>query len=885
MSIVKIIKYNPSIEGDIEEDIMFSGLANTIHNHSKAIVLAWIIVLVASLYFVPQSGDVLIYDMTEMSGSTTESSQGSQIMSEYFTNSLDLSDIVVITYDNETELASAMAIYPAFATLVNEKYRDTLTVSSYGNYSKNNDGTGIYLLAIANNDSSFNINDATGDLRGLLAEAKNSVGAQNDIYLTGSAAIGYDTEKSSMEDVSKVDPLSIALIFILLGLFFYALVTALVPPVVVGMAYAIVLMLMYFIGTVLDIFYITQVIMLVAMLGAGCDYALFIITRYKDERRKGLSHDDALKEAVVWGGEAVFTSGISVIIGFAALALCDFSMVQTMGIILALGIAMTLFAALTFIPALLHIIGDKVFWPSNIQKYQENDVRSRSDKKGFHGHLTSFSRRYFGWLAAFTEKRAKAIAVVLVLVAVPSIYAYTQTDDSADMISVMPDSESVDGLNAIMEQTDGGMIMPTYVVLDLQQSIGTVGSIEVLGQTVPYIVWNEAGLNIDTTTGAITGAVPAMMGLSNTISAKHSDIVGTVSGTNSWQVIYAQAAQLVPGAGPKIINPVILNMMPAAVQQPITMILAAASGQDPSNPDLTNLTADPNSPVYVTPDYKVITVANVIDGILNYGTGIIDGTASHVAMMVITSQEPMSEDTMAFINELKEEFHGENGYDTVYSMVWSASYITGSAASMNDISKIVDEQFSKIRIVVAILLIILLFVVLGSYLTPIRAILTIILSVIITVAITDIVFNQILDTPVLFLVPIVLFVLLLGLGMDYEIFLTTKIRENKSKGMDNHKAISEAIRETGPVISLCALIMGGTFLTLVLAGSSMLKEFGFALGFGILIDGLLMVGFVSPALMHIMGDWSWKGPGFLTRRHGMNPDGTSIDAASEKTEE
>jgi RND superfamily putative drug exporter len=211
--------------------------------------------------------------------------------------------------------------------------------------------------------------------------------------------------------------------------------------------------------------------------------------------------------------------------------------------------------------------------------------------------------------------------------------------------------------------------------------------------------------------------------------------------------------------------------------------------------------------------------------------------------------------------------------------------VTGPAATLNDISEEVEKQFSMIRIVVAVLLIALLFVILGSYLTPVRAILTILFSVIATAALTSIVFDTILGTPVLFLVPIVLFVVLLGLGMDYEIFLTTKIRENRSRGLDNHAAISQAIKDAGPVITLCALVMGGTFLTLTLAGSSMLREFGFALGTGILVDGLLMVGFVSPALMHLMGDWSWKGPGFLTRRHGMNPDGTLVGKPSDEAAE
>ncbi len=850
---------------------MFTGLANTVQKHSKAIIVAWLLVLVASIFFAPQSGDVLIYDMTEMSGSSMESTEGAAIMDEYFTNSLDLSDIIVVSYDNEEQLAKAPLIYTEFSKLVTEKYGDKVSVSNYGNYTKTGDGKGIYLLAIANNDDDYDITHETGNLRSLISEAKTNVEATNQTYLTGGAAISYDTEASSLEDVSKVDPLSIALIFVLLGLFFYALVTALVPPAVVGMAYAIVMMLMFFIGSVLDIFYITQILILVAMLGAGCDYAIFIITRYRDERKKGSSHEEALHEAVVWGGEAVFTSGISVIIGFAALALCDFSMVQTMGLILALGIAVALFAALTFIPSLLNLIGEKIFWPSNIEKYRQNDIRASSEgKKGFHAGMSHISKKYFGWLANVTQRHAVAIVAILIIAAVPTLYEYTQTEDSADMISVMPSSEAVDGLNAIMEQTDGGMIMPTYVVLDLGYSIGTVDSLEFMGQKIPYVVWNEKGLNV-TETG-VTGVVPAVMQISNDLGEKHSDIVGTVSGTNSWLLIYNQVAASIGVDEPTVVNPIALQAMPAAVKDHVIMIIAVASGQDPTNPDLTKLTAAPNDGVMGSP----ITVANFVDGILNYGTGIIDSSASHISMMVITSQQPMSDDTMDFVVDLKDAFHGENGYDNTMKGMWNASYVTGTAATLNDISEEVEEQFSMIRIVVAALLIILLFVILGSYLTPIRAILTIMFSVILSVSLTNVVFVNMLDTPVLFLVPIVLFVVLLGLGMDYEIFLTTKIRENRSKGMDNHEAISQAIREAGPVIMLCALLMGGTFLTLTLAGSSMLQEFGFALGVGILIDGLLMVGFVSPAIMHLMGDWSWKGPAFLTKRHGMNPDGSLI---------
>ncbi len=854
---------------------MFSKMADVIMKHSKAVIALWIVVLVCALPFGLKSGDVLEYDMNNMSGSSTEASEGQAIINENYSNSIDLSEILVISYSTADELTAANQVYAEFSNLMDDEYGSKVTVSNYGSYSKEDKNTsGVLLIAIANNEgSSFDITHQTDEIRGLVKDAKNAVSetypaaADLTTYVTGNDAISYDTENSSMEDVSKVDPLSILLIFVLLGLFFYAVVTAIVPPAVVGMAYGIALAAVYAIGSVMGVYYITQTLILVSMLGAGCDYAIFIITRYRDERRKGHSHEESLKAAVMWGGEAVFTSGISVIIGFAALAICDFTLVRTMGIVLAAGIAIALIAALTFIPALLNLAKDRIFWPSDIGSYQrvEERIAEGSSNLGIRGHLSKGSKRYFAWLSRNTLKHRKAIVAALVVVCIPGLYLYFEADDSADMISVMPDSESVDGLNLIMTQTDGGTIMPTYVVLDLNQSVATVGSFDYMGQTIPYAIWNEYGLSIDTS-GNVTGAVPAIMQMTKAIDEKY-DIVGSISGLNSWQILYSNVYAVTGDV--KTTNALLYDKMPSAVQSYVGMILAIASGQSPVGYDPSNFTATWDTPLMTS----TITVANVIDGILNVSTGILSDDASYVNVMVITTDRPMSADTMTFLGELRSDLHGY--YDETYSAVWSDSYVAGTSASIDDISVNVEGQFDMIKIIVAVLLIVLLFFILGSYLTPIRSIITILLSVFLTVALTHIVFEDLLDTPVLFLIPIVLFVVLLGLGMDYEIFMTTKIRENKIRGMSNDDAICAAIREAGPVISLCALLMGGTFLTLLLAQSSLLKEFGFALGAGILIDGLLMVGYVSPALMHLMGDWSWKGPGFLTRKHGLLPNGKS----------
>ncbi len=838
---------------------MFAKLADFIEKHSKVIIALWIVVLVCSVPFILKSDDVLEYDLTQMSGLNSESTDGLAIINDEYSNSVDLSEILVIKYTSAEEYGKVTTLYNAFKELLNTEYGDDITASYYGQYSKTDvTKTGIAMVAIEAAEG-VNITDKTGEIRDIVSEAKEKAGVDLQTYVTGNSAINYDTEASANADIAKVDPLSIALIFILLGLFFCALVTAIMPPAVVGMAFGVALTGLYGVGCVMGVFYITKVLILVTMLGAGCDYSLFIISRYRDELKHGADHATALKTSVQWAGESVFTSGLSVIIGFGALSICSFSMVRSMGIVLALGIVIALIAALTFTPALINLIGEKVFWPANIDKYNKID---RGEATGIYASVCKLSKRYFAWVARVTRKYAAVVVVVGILIMAPMVYVFATTSESADMISIMPDSESIDGLNAIMEEADGGMIMPTYIVIELNDSIvEKVGvlTIEVGEKTtsLPYLVWNSKGLSWSEEKETFEGAVPTIMGISAMIGEKYGGtddaIVSTVSGVNSWQKLYNDVAS--KGiTDPSAINKILLEKMPSAVKPYLEPLFAI--------PMINNAPCDT---VIGLDGTTPVTIANVIDNILNAQTGILSDNGKYVNMMVITSEKPMSDNTMTFIRDVREDFHGENGYDTTYSTVIANTYVSGTSAVMEDVSNIVEDQFSTIRIVVIVALIVLLFLILGSYLTPIRSMLTIVLSIMTTVGLTHLVFTTVLDIPVLWLVPIVLFVVLLGLGMDYDIFLTTRIRENRLRGMDNHDAIEDAVKKAGPVTSLCSLIMGGTFLTMLLTSSSMLQEFGFALGVGIFIEGLFMVGFIVPALMHLMGDWSWKGPKFLDR--------------------
>ena len=237
-------------------------------------------------------------------------------------------------------------------------------------------------------------------------------------------------------------------------------------------------------------------------------------------------------------------------------------------------------------------------------------------------------------------------------------------------------------------------------------------------------------------------------------------------------------------------------------------------------------------------------------------------------MMIIVGDEPMSQrsmDSVALARDALDRYSDQMGW-------MAGTWVVGTPAILYDISDVVDSEFSWIEVGVMVLIYILLLLVLGSYLTPVRSLATIMMSVVWTLGMLQLVFAHALGAEVVWIVPIVLFVICLGLGMDYDILLTTRIREGKVRGFSNDDAIRDALARSGGIITLCGLIMGGTFLTLLISGSTMLQEIGFALGFAILVDSLLVVPYVVPALMHLMGDWSWKGPRFLRRIHGGESD-------------
>jgi RND superfamily putative drug exporter len=119
--------------------------------------------------------------------------------------------------------------------------------------------------------------------------------------------------------------------------------------------------------------------------------------------------------------------------------------------------------------------------------------------------------------------------------------------------------------------------------------------------------------------------------------------------------------------------------------------------------------------------------------------------------------------------------------------------------------------------------------------------------------------------PIVSFMPMMLFAILFGLSMDYEVFLLSRVREEYLRRLDNDAAVVEGIAATARVITSAALIMISVFAAFVLGDDPIIKMFGLGLATAVLIDATIIRIVLVPATMRLLGDWNWWLPRWLDR--------------------
>jgi len=626
--------------------------------------------------------------------------------------------------------------------------------------------------AYVDDDGTFVLMDYVKVIRdkiaGMNAETDNIVTA----YVTGEAAISEDMRASSEEDMKMIQPVTIFIIIVLMGILFRSVVAQFLPLGAVGMAIGISHALMFAVGTLVSpVNVMVPTLLFAILMGVGTDYAIFIVSRYREERVKGATREQAVHASVTWAGEAIVTSGATVIIAFFAMAISSFPMVQIMGLVLGLGIVVALLLSLTLVPSVLMLFGNRMFWPNTGKRwdrYASNIMEKRRTAK--HG--------YFHRAGSFAVKHAKVILIVALLVSIPSTYLFVAHETSFDFISSMGEPESIEGMNAMTEDFGAGRIMPTQIVIT--------------GDTIIYN--NETGeFNLE--------YLDAVNNVTSDIA--NSPSVQQVNGI-TWpygeQIDYRSLDQL--------------------HEEERNQIVASM---------LQDLSTDRKS----------------------------------VILTVILKEQPMSFDMVHFIPDLRDNLSAVMSSEPLLSN--SEIMVGGATAANYDMSLTTTQQFTTIEIVVVIGIFIVLLLVLGSVLLPAFAVISIAMSITWAYALTYLVFGTLLEIPILWLVPLVLFVILMGIGMDYNVFILTRIREEVHKGKEIKEAVVDAVDWTGGIITALACIMAGAFGSIMLSSNAMLQQFGFALLVAVLLDAMVVRTYIVPAAVTLMGKWAWWAPGPLQR--------------------
>jgi putative drug exporter of the RND superfamily len=200
--------------------------------------------------------------------------------------------------------------------------------------------------------------------------------------------------------------------------------------------------------------------------------------------------------------------------------------------------------------------------------------------------------------------------------------------------------------------------------------------------------------------------------------------------------------------------------------------------------------------------------------------------------------------------------------------------VGGATAAEVDVTKILSDKLPLFIGIVVLLSALLLLVVFRSLVIPVQAALMNLLSIGASLGVVVAIFQWgwlggvfgVEKGPIDAFIPVMLFAIVFGLSMDYEVFLISRIHEEWTKRRDASQAVVSGLATTGRVITAAATIMVCVFLSFVLGDQRALKLFGLSLASAVFLDAFVVRSLLLPSLLEILGRTTWMLPGWLNRR-------------------
>ena len=221
---------------------------------------------------------------------------------------------------------------------------------------------------------------------------------------------------------------------------------------------------------------------------------------------------------------------------------------------------------------------------------------------------------------------------------------------------------------------------------------------------------------------------------------------------------------------------------------------------------------------------------------------------------VITVNLSNSAESLTAINSLRGMEKNINQLPLISGV---AVYFGGETQSTYDSQTFMANLIPEVVLILAAAVYVILFFQLRSAFTPIRLIVTILCSVVFSLAIVFIIFFYTLNLPILDFAPLFVVVTMLGVGIDYDIFFLTRIREEVLNGKTDNEAIVTAIEKVWVTILGLGLVLATVFASLIITNIAILQEIALAVSAAILIDVTIVILLFVPSLMGLAQKFNW----------------------------
>ncbi len=253
---------------------------------------------------------------------------------------------------------------------------------------------------------------------------------------------------------------------------------------------------------------------------------------------------------------------------------------------------------------------------------------------------------------------------------------------------------------------------------------------------------------------------------------------------------------------------------------------------------------------------------------------------------------PQDPATTDLVNRLRQ-----TTFPQMQKQLGVAISVGGFTAGSIDFSHVLSVKLPLFIGIVVVLSALLLFVIFRSLVIPIQAAAMNLLTIAGALGATVAVFQYgwgasllgITPGPIEPWIPVLMFAVVFGLSMDYEVFLISRVREEWVHKGDASQAVADGIASTGKVITAAAAIMVCVFLSFMLGDERSLKEFGFGLAVAVFLDALVVRCVMLPAVLELVGENTWKLPGWIDKRlpeiniEGSSPAHDEVPAAPTPT--